>query len=486
MKKSTIALAIIILVLILFASLLITNNYLLPQSVPTLTPASVYVGVTYGGSNIANAKLLIDKVKNYTNLFVIQSGQLEKDHKALTDICKYAINSGLYVIVYFSAVPTYRQYISAFLSDAQTLRNGFLGIYFDDEPGGKMLDSQENIYFYDNLTRTIIEKTPQFLGVIKEDGTLTAYINDGSIEIDGPIHIFYESNTTLSSDYNSLQLTSAKYIVIPNGTIFIRDDNGTVISQLTDENTLAKIEPYQQLLNKKPFQTYDEAARIYISTVQNSTSWPHSQTSTKLFTSDYALYWYDYLGGYDVILAELGWNSTSEQQIALTRGAANLQDKDWGTIITWKYDQPPYLGNGTEMYDQMRLAYESGSKYIVIFNYPEYPDNNPYGVLQEDHFEALQKFWNKTIQNKQITQGSIKAEDIFILPNNYGWGLRSPQDNIWGLWQADNRSRTIWDNLQNAIMTYGSHLDIIYDNPMYSYVGKYKQTILWNQTSANP
>ena len=35
-----------------------------------------------------------------------------------------------------------------------------------------------------------------------------------------------------------------------------------------------------------------------------------------LFTADYALYWFDYLGGYDVVLAEFGWNYSKQINIA--------------------------------------------------------------------------------------------------------------------------------------------------------------------------
>ena len=65
------------------------------------------------------------------------------------------------------------------------------------------------------------------------------------------------------------------------------------------------------------------------------------EAGIKTFTSDYRLYWFDYLGGFDVMLAQFGWNNTVMQEIALARGAAKLQNKTWGTIITWKYDQPP-------------------------------------------------------------------------------------------------------------------------------------------------
>jgi hypothetical protein len=37
-------------------------------------PKQFYVGVTYGGDSVSDATQLIDKVKNHTNLLVIQSG----------------------------------------------------------------------------------------------------------------------------------------------------------------------------------------------------------------------------------------------------------------------------------------------------------------------------------------------------------------------------------------------------------------------------
>ena len=38
------------------------------------------------------------------------------------------------------------------------------------------------------------------------------------------------------------------------------------------------------------------------------------------------------------MFAELGWNNSVAEQIALVKGAARLQDKEWGAMITWKYD----------------------------------------------------------------------------------------------------------------------------------------------------
>ena len=41
------------------------------------------------------------------------------------------------------------------------------------------------------------------------------------------------------------------------------------------------------------------------------------------------------------MLTELGWNASVAQQIAQVKGAARLQDKEWGAMITWKYNECP-------------------------------------------------------------------------------------------------------------------------------------------------
>ena len=105
-----------------------------------------------------------------------------------------------------------------------------------------------------------------------------------------------------------------------------------------------------------------------------------------------------------------------------------MQNKTWGAIITWTYTQPPYLANGTFVYDQMLDAYLAGAKYIVIFDYPQLP-GNPYGVLTEDHFNALQKMWNTAHAVKP--NDNLPDDAVLVLPQNYGWGMRNANDNIF-------------------------------------------------------
>ena len=50
------------------------------------------------------AKTLIDKVKGYTNLFVIDNWDVAMNETTLTQICQYAYDANLYFIVYFSFI----------------------------------------------------------------------------------------------------------------------------------------------------------------------------------------------------------------------------------------------------------------------------------------------------------------------------------------------------------------------------------------------
>lgn len=138
---------------------------------------------------------------------------------------------------------------------------------------------------------------------------------------------------------------------------------------------------------------YSDAASKYVETLReylkHFTEYYMNTSGLKLFTADYALYWFNYEAGYDVVLTEFGWNHSRLLNIALCRGAAEIRNKEWGVIVTWTYKQFPYIYSAEELYQDMVLAYVSGAKYIIIFNYPEI---TPWGTLTEEHFKALEKF----------------------------------------------------------------------------------------------
>lgn len=363
--------------------------------------ADCYVGVSFCGNTTAEAMLLIDRVKDYTNLFVLQSGPISWNETATNEVCHYAVEAGLDIVVYFGDLSTraFQRKLNetgidlfwrlTWISTAkEKYGDNFLGVYYYDESGGIWLDQLEE----SNSTNRFVDPT-------------------------------YDSVAEL---FNA----------------FLPRDSG-----------------YQALKNN----------------------------SINVYSSDYALYWFDFKMGYDTIFAQIGWNHTIEQDIALLRGAAILQNKSWGTIITWKYNNPPYLDTAENIYNQMRTSYEAGAEYIVIFNYPTYPEENEFGVMTDAHFDTLEKFWNDIVRNPAVVHGKTKAETALVLPKNYGWGMRNEQDTIWALWGPDEKSEQIWNISRQLLSQYSTALDIVYDDPAYPVTGKYQQIIYWNQTiTSNP
>jgi adenine-specific DNA methylase len=59
--------------------------------------------------------------------------------------------------------------------------------------------------------------------------------------------------------------------------------------------------------------------------------------------------------------------------------------------------------------------------------------------------------------------------------------MRHPNDNIWGIWQSDNTSQQIWNQLQNKLDKHELKLDIVYEDPNYPATGKYNNIYYWSQ-----
>jgi hypothetical protein len=377
-------------ILILLGAILIQYNP--PPKNKEETP--FYLGVTFCGETTTEAKLLIDKTKDYSNLFVLQSGPISKNESAINEICNYAVGSGLNIIVYFGWFDIDHPWQIPWLDYAKNQwENNFLGVYYYDEPGGTHID-----YNWSRL----------FMGMKEQNSTI----------------------------YQTFSPTIESYL----------------------QGTLQR--------------DYDQAADHFISSLQNNHDIKELKSrSIKTFTSDYALYWFDYIGGYDVVFTEFGWNNSIVQEIALVRGAAQIQNKSWGAIITWKYMNQPYLDTGDTIYYQMRTAYEAGAKYVVIFNYAEI-NGDCCGIMQDEHFKALERLWNEVVSEQKIEQGSIKAEHLLVLPKNYGYGMRRPDDKIW-YWGADEETTQIWNYTRKLVLQYGLKLDIAYEDTKFPATNQY-------------
>ena len=201
-------------------------------------PEDFYLGVTASG-NVTETKILIDKIKGYTNLVAFTNLEVTKNQTTLDEVADYAVQAGLSFIVHMSyptsnANFTYNPF--TWIPEAEAKYGArFVGVYLYDEPGGSQLDR-------------------------------------------GSFRQF--DNTTMPYDY--------------------RDAANTYV--------------YYLFLQMRDFIKTD-----------------------RLFTSDYALYWYDYEAGYDTVLCQLGWNNSRAVNIALCRGAAEMHNKTWGAMIAWTY-----------------------------------------------------------------------------------------------------------------------------------------------------
>jgi len=367
-----------ILVSILIVALLLLNYGFLGNPQIEESP-DFFVGVDVAYADLPAIKGLIDKISSYTNIFVIGSTGISYDEIKLDETCQYLYEQDMYFMIYSGS-----SYGLQLISDIEKkYGDHFLGVYFNDEQGGKQLDIFEYRW-------------------VKEADNCTDAANQ-----------FVEGL--------SLRLNWS----------------------FTRNETLPQVVP----------------------------------SDFRLFTSDYSLYWFDYKAGYDVVFAEFGWNYSRQLNVALDRGAATVQNKDWGVIITWTFNHPPYIESGEELYEDMILAYNNGAKYIIVFdtnkNYTE-------SILEEEHFEALEQFWQYTQDNPRNNL-QVEKRVAFVLPKGCGYGFRGPDDKIWGLWESDARSLEISYHLGSLLEEYGTNLDIIIDDDI-KYDDLYSQYIFWNGT----
>jgi exonuclease VII small subunit len=139
------------------------------------------------------------------------------------------------------------------------------------------------------------------------------------------------------------------------------------------------------------------------------------------------------------------------------------------------------IDKGNDQLQKSIDAYNGGAKYIAIFNYPQI---EPYGLLTENHFEAIKQF-DKYIKENSRNETSNVERIAYVLPENYGWGLRNPTDKIWGVWETDEKSEKIWNSLTNMTKEYGTTFDIVYESLWTATFAKqhYDTLIYWNGTT---
>ena len=77
-----VALSIMIMIILVLTTTELSPHFDFSGQNQQSRPSDFYVGVSFCGNTTAQAELLIDKVKDYTNLFVVQSGPVSVNETA--------------------------------------------------------------------------------------------------------------------------------------------------------------------------------------------------------------------------------------------------------------------------------------------------------------------------------------------------------------------------------------------------------------------
>jgi hypothetical protein len=418
--------------LLLVAPVFLTLN--MPQEASAQVEPDIYVGVdmAYGGSGqnaVATAEALIDKVGWYTNLFIVGASGICNNAGDLGTVFQYAYDRNMSFMSFapnsFMSVPPPELNITiTYPNDTATLWGRYNGTRWFD-------------YAKANWTDHLLG----FLAPLEDEPA-------GKM----------------------LDRASDRPVKITNDT--------------TQANNLTRIYPVNNV---------DDASYAFVKNYSATVNGQRNSNALRnqsypLFTCDYGLYWFDYKAGQDGVLAEFAYSYDRNINMALNRGAAQVQNKQWGVIIVYNNtgNLPPYLESGSDLYKDMVAAYDAGAKYIVIF------DSNPNysaDILGDEHMTALQQFWTY-IHNNPRKSTPVNGRTALVLPANYGCGFRGPNDSVWGVWNALDFSYglTINSAIGNLLRQYGNKLDIIYDDGTHysaRYYG-YQNVIYWDDPSLQP
>ena len=79
-----------------------------------------------------------------------------------------------------------------------------------------------------------------------------------------------------------------------------------------------------------------------------------------------------------------------------------------GVMITWTYNNPPYIESGNELYNDLVLAYENGAKYILVFDTNK---NYTASVLEKN----ILRLWNSFGNMRWIILELISLRGVLFL-----------------------------------------------------------------------
>ncbi len=100
MKRSTLLFCFILITIIVSPLFLVALNVGIDEQ---NSAPEFFVGVEYAINNhsVEGCKALVDRVKNFTNLFVVDSLGITLDLNNVNEVCDYVYDAELYFVVFF-------------------------------------------------------------------------------------------------------------------------------------------------------------------------------------------------------------------------------------------------------------------------------------------------------------------------------------------------------------------------------------------------
>ena len=96
----------------------------------------------------------------------------------------------------------------------------------------------------------------------------------------------------------------------------------------------------------------------------------------------------------------------------------------------------------------------------------------------------MKQFW-QYVQANPRTISPVSDRTAYVLPADYAYGFRGPEDKIWGLWNADTLTLDISMSVATLLQMDGNNLDIVYPSQTLESAG-YHSIIYWNNTRLIP
>jgi len=102
--------------------------------------------------------------------------------------------------------------------------------------------------------------------------------------------------------------------------------------------------------------------------------------------------------------------------------------------------------------------------------------------LTQEHFDALKDFHNYVANHAPRNADYHEVTTAYVLPADYGFGFRYPQDSIWGLWSSNDTTQKIYSDVEALIAQKRTGFDVVYDYPglVSDAMGRYDVFVFWN------